>query len=316
MNTYLIFSETNYFINEKIKELTNGITNIIYFNMDENTMMEILEEASYFSMFNDKKCVIVKNTNIFMNKETNKNKEDINKLKKYLENENSNTILIFITNSKVDTKKDIYKLLSEHNNVFIYNNITKTEIKNELKQMILSNGYKIDDNSLWYIINNSLGNFDLAINEINKLMIYYSKPCQIKYDDVINLVSKTINDNNFKLIDAIINKDLESSIKYIKELEILKIEPSVIISLLYREFKLMLSLLIYENNNYDEKEILKELNIASWQYDKIKGNLRRYNKNEIKNTIVNLSKKDYELKSGLLSKEVVLIDFIFELCFE
>ena len=316
MNTYLLVSETNYFIKDKLEELTKGITNVMTFNMNENTMDEILEEASYFSMFNDKKGIIVKNANFFSaskSGDSSKGKEDANKLIKYLDNENKNTILIF-TISKVDTKKKIYTLLKNNNCVFTFNNMTKTEMKNELSKVVLNNKYKIDDKSLWYIINNSLNNFDLAVNELNKIMLYYSNPGYIKYEDVVNLTSKTLIDNNFKLVQSIINKDLENSLQYIQELKILKIEPTIIISLLYREFKLMLSVLTYEKINTSEHDILNNLKLATWQYEKIKSNLRFYNEKEIKKQIVNLSDIDYKLKSGNLNKDVALTLYTLELC--
>lgn len=317
MNTYLIVSETNYHIEKKLNELKNGINNIIVFNMDINTIDEVLEEASYFSMFDDLKCIIVKNTKIFSaskNGDTNKIKDDINKLLKYLENENKNTKLIFICNGKVDSKKKIYNLIKDSGNVYSFPNLTKTDMKNELSKIITKNGYKIDDSSLWYIINNSLGNFDLAINEVNKIMTYYSNPQTIKYEDVVGLTAKTLEDNNFKFVDAIISRDLENSIKYLNEAKILKVEPNIILSLLYREFKLMLSITLYEKNKYSHDEVLKNLRLADWQYNKIKNNLRIYNIREIKEEIIKISELDYQIKSGLINKDVVLITYIMELC--
>ena len=204
MNTYLIVSETNYFINEKLKELKGNIDNIITFNMDENTIDEVLEEASYFSMFDDKKCIIVKNAKIFASAkkgDSNKAKSDTDKLLKYLESENKNTKLVFIIN-KADSKKKIYNKLKENNNVFLYSSLTKTDMKNKLKEIVNSRNYQIDDNSLWYIINNSLNNFDLAVNEINKIFLYYGNACNIKYEDVLHLTAKTIEENNFKKIKS------------------------------------------------------------------------------------------------------------------
>ncbi|MBE6156712.1 MAG: DNA polymerase III subunit delta [Firmicutes bacterium] len=317
MNTYLIVSETIYNSEEKLKELKNGIDNIITFNMDENTMDEILQEANYFSMFDDLKCVIVKNAKIFgssKSSDSNKSKEDANKLLKYLENENKNTKLIFIHNGKVDSKKNIYNIIKDNGNLFLYNSMTKTDMKNELYRIVTKNGYKVDDQSLWYVINNSLGNFDLAINEINKIMIYYSNPTTIKYEDVVALTSKTLDDNNFKLVDFIINRDLENSLKTLNEAKILKVEPNTILSLIYREFRLMLSVLLYESIKYDRSDILKNLKLADWQYNKVKNNLRNYNLREIKEEIVKLSKIDYNLKSGLINKDVVLISYIIDLC--
>jgi len=317
MNTYLIVSETIYNIEEKLKELKKDIYNIVTFNMDENTMDEILEEASYFSMFDDKKCVIVKNAKIFgssKSSDSNKSKEDASKLLKYLENENKNTKLIFVYNGKADSKKKIYNILKDNNNLFSYPSMTKTEMKNELAKIIISNGYKIDDSSLWYIINNTLGNFDLAINEIKKIMIYYSEPTTIKYEDVVGLTSKNLEDNNFKLVDYIITRDLDNALKYLNEAKILKVEPNIILSLIYREFKLMLSIMLYESNKYNHSDILHNLRLADWQYNKAKNNLRLYNLRELKEEIVKLSEIDYKFKSGNLNKDTMLISYVIDLC--
>lgn len=317
MNTYLVVSETIYHIDSALKELKNGIDNVITFNLDENTLDEVLEEASYFSMFDDKKCIIVKNAKFFgtsKTADTKKSKEDADKLLKYLENENKNTKLVFICNGKADTKKKIYSIIKENNNLKVFPGMTKTEMKNELLKIVTLNKYKIEDKSLWYIINNSLGNFDLAYQEIKKIMTYYGESVEIKYEDVIALTSKTIEENNFKLVDSIITKDLDNALKNLDDAKILKVEPSVIISLLGREFRFMLSTILYEKNKYTYSDILKELHLAEWQYQKVINNLRIYNEKEIKEEIIKLSDLDYKLKSGLINKDIVLITYILDLC--
>ena len=316
MNTYLIVSETIYFINKTLDKIKNGIENVVTFNLDEDSIEEVLEEASYFSMFDEEKCIIVKNAHFFSSSKTGdskKSKEMSTKLLNYLENENKNTKLIFIT-AKVDTKKKIYTILNNSGNVFASPNMTKTDMKNELLKYVNSKNYKIEDKSLWHIINNSLNNFDLCINEINKIMIYYSNPCNIKYEDVLNLVSKTIEDNIFKLVDSIIERDLSSSLKLLADSKILKTDPNIILSLLYREFKLMLSILIMEKNRVSKNNILGELKLAPWQYDKVINHLRMYNERELKEEIVKLSLLDYKNKSGLINKDVILTNYIMDLC--
>ena len=192
--------------------------------------------------------------------------------------------------------------------------MTKTKIKDELLKIVKDNKYTILDKTLWYIINNTLGNFDLAYNELMKIMLYYSKPCEIKYEDVVNLTSKTFEENNFKLVECIINRDLDGSLKLLQEAKILKVEPTVIISLIYREFKLMLMTYLYEINKYSKKDILNNLHLTDWMYDKVKDNLRKYQVKEIKEEIINLSNLDYKVKSGNLNKDVALISYIVELC--
>ncbi len=317
MNTYLIVSETIYFMEEKLKELKSGIANVVTFNLQENTIDEVLEEASYFSMFNDDKCVIVKNAKFVgtsTKENSNKAKEQAEKVLKYLEKENPHTRLIFLYNGKVDNKKKFVNIMKENNHLFIYPSLTKTDIKNELNKIAGEAKYKIDDKSLWHIINKSNGNFDLAINELKKIMLYYNNPCQIMYDDVIHLTAKTVDENNFKLVDSIIGRDLPNALIYLNEAKVLKVEPSVILSLLYREFRLMLSSLILEKKKTNYNSILQELRLADWQYQKVKNNLRLYNEKEIKEEIVKLSDLDYKYKSGLINRDVILISYIMDLC--
>lgn len=314
MSTYLIVSDSLYTIQNKIKSILEGISNVVTFNMEENTIDDILIEASYFSMFMEKKGIVVKNAKMFGTKITENDKKDLEKLEKYLNNENKESILIFTYMGTVDTRKKVFNALKENNRVFLYKTFTKTELKNEIKDIINKEGYTINDDSLWYIVNNSLGNFDLAINEVNKLFLYYNKPCKILHEDVVNLVSHTIEDNNFKLVDSIIKRDLQLSLSYLRESEILKVEPSQIISLLYREFKLMLSLAIYDKNKYSINDFSKEFKLMSWQIDKIRANMRLYNMREMKEEIQNLSELDYKYKSGKIPRDVVLIKYIISLC--
>ena len=76
----------------------------------------------------------------------------------------------------------------------------------------------------------------------------------------------------------------------------------------------MLLSIILKENKMNDKDILQELQLAPWQYDKVLNNLRNYKKESIKKEIVYLSKLDYRLKSGLINKDVVIIDYIMNLC--
>ena len=76
----------------------------------------------------------------------------------------------------------------------------------------------------------------------------------------------------------------------------------------------MLMTYLYEINKYSKKDILNNLHLTDWMYDKVKDNLRKYQVKEIKEEIINLSNLDYKVKSGNLNKDVALISYIVELC--
>ena len=102
---YLISGTSNYLIN---KEITKIIGEEEYTKVDylTSTMEEIIIEASYNDLFASKKNIIVKNATCF----SEKNDTATKLLEKYLENSNSNTTLIFITD-KVNEKLKIVNLM-------------------------------------------------------------------------------------------------------------------------------------------------------------------------------------------------------------
>ena len=61
-------------------------------------------------------------------------------------------------------------------------------------------------------------------------------------------------------------------------------------------------------------EIASNLKLAPWQLDKVHNNLRLYKKWEIEDEIKYLSQMDYFYKSGLINRDVVLINYIFHIC--
>ncbi len=62
------------------------------------------------------------------------------------------------------------------------------------------------------------------MNEVEKIILYYNRPSYIKKSDVENIVSKSMNTNNFLFVDAIIDGDLEKSLALLKDLKMMKVE--------------------------------------------------------------------------------------------
>ena len=92
MNIYLITSDSIKLIDEELKKILKKETNIETFDLNNVELEDILIEAQYVSMFNDKRVIVVKNANIFGSGKIAEKKTEL--LLKYLESPNENTILI------------------------------------------------------------------------------------------------------------------------------------------------------------------------------------------------------------------------------
>lgn len=308
---YLIETTSRVLLEKQIDKILGSSENKIIYNAELYTIDDILEEASYVSMFGEMKYLIVKNANFF-----GKNKlkeEEEKKLLTYLENPYPLCTLIFTTYEPTDSRKKITKTIKEK---FEYLNIPTLkglELYNQVVSLLVEKNYLAEKDTINYMINACLGNYDLIYNEINKIDLFYQTPTKIKLENVKNIISKTMVDNNFKFVDAVIERDLKKAIQYLEDLTILKIEPLSLINLLAREYRNMLVIKTLEEERYSKKEIAKELQLQDWQIDKTSKNSMNYHKDDLKDYLVRLEKLDFQIKSGLIDKLVGLKLFLLDL---
>ena len=297
---YLIAGTSNYLINEEIKKIIGDedYTKIDYL---DTTMDEIVVEASYNDLFGSKKNIIVKNANLF----TEKNETATKKLEKYLENPNPNTTLIFVC-EKVNERLKIVSIMKEKYHAIIlkpmYANDAASKIMEEVKKM----GYTISYEDARYIIDTSLNNFDIAMNNIAKICLYYNSPCKIKSEDVKELTSVSIEDNQFKFVDAVITGNYNQAFKILKDFKIQKIEPFILIYMLAREYRNMLLIKEAASNTKTKNAILTTLNLQKWQQDKYLKNGSNYSKKALEKELVNLANIDLDIKTGKIDKYLAL----------
>lgn len=322
-NVYLICSNSYYLLEDELKNILkdNPYTS---FDLNAVELDDVLEEAAYFSLFDDKKYMVVKNASIFgaskrkTKEEDNGDEEKVSKkdekLLQYLNAPNDNTVLIFVYNGKADTKKKICKIIKDRYRFIQIDDLKPKDIQLRIEKSLKNDGYKVDSNTSYYIVSNALNNYDLAMNEIEKIKLYYGKGCTIKYDDVINIVSKNIEDNNFKFIDTVISRDIKESFKLFDDLMIQKVEPIMLMSMLAKEIRNML-LAKKMLNNKSKKEIMEVLGLRfDFQVDKLINNCYSFKEKQLEEYLVLLSDLDYKIKRGKISNKLALELFIMNLC--
>ena len=297
---HLISGESNQIIKERINDIIVDCLNVLYTDFNNSSIDEILSEASYYSMFNDKKTIIVKNANFFGSDKISE--DNSKKLLNYFENPNPLTILIFTTNLKLDSKKRIVKSIKEKYNLINISPLKQYELLAKMRETFNFNGYQIDDESLNYIASNNSNNYDLIYNEIEKLLLFYNKSCKVLYNDVVNIVSKSLDTNNFKFVDKVVAKDIKEAFKLYDDLKLTKTEPLLLIGLLAREHRLMLVSKTLRQAHYSMYDICSELGLQDWQVDKFLKNGARYPVFELENKLIYLANLDFDIKTGKIEK--------------
>lgn len=307
---YLISAESYRIIDEEIKKIVKD-SNYILFNANRCTVKEIIEEASYFSLDNSKKWIVVSNADFFGAGKISESDNEL--LSKYLEIVNETTNIIFTTLNGIDLRKKIVKSIKNKGVIVNISKMDKRNINSTLTSYLKNYDYSIDYKTLNYIMDNSYNNLDIMFNELDKIMIYYGFPCTIKYNDVLNIVGEEKTNNNFAFVNAVIEKNLKLSLKILKSLKIYKVEPTVLVVLLAREYRLM----YYVKNLYNKMgmgDIMSYLSLADWQINKLYTNSSKYSNKELLDNLVKLCTIDLNIKKGIYDKDISLYGFLMDAC--
>lgn len=310
MNNYIIISNSSRITDKKIKELIDFNNETIYFDMLFNKIEEVLEEATYTSLFNDKKNLIVFNADFFCTGKINDKEAEM--LLRYLNTPNEITTIVFVTKEKPIKKNECFDILKKENHIFDLIK-EKIDINSVVINYCKENKFTITKDAITCLKTSLSNNCDLILGELDKLFLYYGKPSEITLGVVKKNCSNIIEENNFKFVDLVISKNVEESFRYMKELLIMKVEPLSLFSLLVREFRLMLLYKIIEVNNNDFSDFMRTYNLKDWQLDKISRNSYNYKLNELKRIMKLLSEYDIKFKSGLVEKSTFLDLLLLEI---
>ena len=311
MNIYLISNESYRLINEEIKKIVKN-NNYETFNLNKSLITEVLEEASYLSLDNNLKYLVVSNADFFGSDKVDD--KLVEQLLKYFNNPNPNTVLIFTTQKPIDSRKKIVKLIKDKYQVISDAKKDKMALSNFFSNYVKRNEFSIDYQTINYIINNSYNNLDIMLNELDKIMLYYNFPCTIKYNDVVSIVGNSLDNNNFHFVAAVVSKKLPDALRLFNSLKVYKVDSTVLVALLAREYRLTFYVKKLYQDKWSLKDICNTLHMADWQVDKLYNNALHYSESELLRNLVLLCDIDMNIKKGLWDKDTALYGFLLDAC--
>lgn len=304
---YLLYGTKDFQIEEEIKKLSKGLDemNINKYDLNNDLLSLAIEDAKTMSLFDDKKLVIIDNANMF----TGSTSKDSEIVEEYLNHINENTTLVLIVhNDKLDTRKKITKLINKVGKVIAFND--ELDMTNLVRRLLKD--YNIDYKTINLFLDR-VGNNPLIIqNEINKIKIYKENDKTITDEDILNLTTKLIEIDIFKLIDYIVRKDKEKALELYYEMLKMNEEPIKIIVILANQFRIMYQSKELLKKGYSEKDIANILKIHPYRVKLAIQNSRNYTSEVLLKNLNNLADIDIGIKTGILNKDLALELFILK----
>lgn len=309
-NFYLLYGNDKSILNKEINDLKNELSitdnDVIYY--DINDVYNITDEAMTISMFSINKFIIIDATSYLSDK---KDVNNINIIEEYFDNYNSNSYLVFISNSSsIDSKKKLVKLISSKGEV------KKIEVNDNYLSDYVSNylskeGYKISSVDINLFLSKVGNNLDNVTCELDKLMLYKIDDKIITKDDIDLLVEDNIDSTIYDLVSSILKNENNKAIKLYNKFVQDGMDASQIIAILASQIRLLYQVKRLYNSGKSNDEIAKILEFKSvYRVKYLLSDSYYYSENDLLKYLDKLASIDRDIKINNIDGNMLLELFI------
>lgn len=306
---YLIVNEEHFLVEREISKIIKNKKDIevIRHDMKEVSLEQVLEDLNTMNFFTSSKIVIADNC-YFLTSEKPKGviEQDTTNLEKYIKQPNPENILI-LNCSKLDERKSIVKLLKKEAKL-IEGNI-------DIYQLIKENleDYQMDRKEQQKLIERTLSHPERTLQELEKLKLYKYDTKIILGEDIDRLVTKTIDDNIFTLIDAIVKKDKPKAFEIYEDMLLHNEEPTKILILLANRIRLLYQVKVLSKTIYRDDEIGRIIGSHPYPVKLAREIIYQFREKELLEYLKKLATIDMEIKTGKTYQNIALEQFILTL---
>lgn len=292
-NVYLITGSNDSVINNTVSDILKQVNcddnNKIIYNLKENTISDVIEEANTVSLFRSNKVILVYSSSI--------DKLDDEELIMYLNNYNKDVYLIFIV-EKSDARKKIVKLINEKGISIDSDNVDKSYNKNYVVSYLKDNGYKMNSNVIECFLSRVSDNINDIRNELDKLFIYKLDDKNISLDDVKLITYDNTDNIIYEFTNALLEKDENKAISMYHSFINSNMAIDYILASIYNSYKTLYQIKELNKNN-SIRDISKTIGKKEYYVEKMLYRSMNYNDNELLDIIHTLAMIDKNYKSGL-----------------
>lgn len=326
-NIYLLYGREYYLIDNAIKNFKESLNeSMIDFNLDvidgkEVFLDQLLSSIETLPFMDDKKITIVKDFELLKGKRKNFSEGDEKYFIDYLNNISESTVLVFVVYGEVDKRKKIVKKIQEKGIVFNCDKISDMDLFKWTKRKFESFGSIIENSQVMYFIE-SQGYRDKSSDktladlehEIIKISSFVGKDNKVTNEVIDRLSQKKIENDIFKLIDYIGEKNSSNAIKILNDM--IQEGESVlgIFAMISRQFKIVMQVRQLQIQGSSVNDIGQKLNVRQFVVNKALKQSRNFSDEMIIDMLNFILENDFKIKNGLIKDTLAVEILVSKYC--
>lgn len=300
---YLLIGNEIYGQNQRKKQLIEQFVsiddqmNLTYYNEDANNdIRQLIIQCQTYPFLSDYRVIVYENPSFIFDSKLLDAKQQ-QALVDYLSNPVETTVLIIVINKTVNSNSLIYKKISKYFKIEKFDKLSQNDFEKLVRDDLKTNSVNISKDALDLLLSRLDNDVEKYKNELNKLLTYGT---ELDYQDIDYLINQPIENDIFKLTNAINQNDLAASLKVYRDLLTNnKNDVLSIIGLLASQYRSMSQVKLLSQLGYNNAQIASKLNVSAGSvYYKLRDSLN-LSARELMNKLNQLAILDESIKSGL-----------------
>ena len=254
-------------------------------NLDDVSLLEIVEDAKTLPMFHEKKLIVAKGYDDL-------GKDDLDLLNEYAASPASFSVLVLLSQG---SRKNRVKPAKSIKLVDLDRGRT---IDREIKRLAEKLGLALTPGAVGFIKTMLGENMNLIRNELEKISLYGGGEKTIGEKDLRGLMEKQSTENVFSLSTAVSNRDLRGSLKILRELERNREDPLSILYMIAWRFRQIFKVSQYLREGESDDGIAKAIKTSRGAVFYLKKSVRNFRENDLGRILGLIEQTDYGIKNS------------------
>ena len=318
---YLIVGEETYFIDETISRLKRSMqredpeVEVMVFDMDEQPIDYVIDEADTIPFFSERKLIIAKNASFLKAAERGKEKieHDVKRLERWLDHPSDTAVTIFIAPyEKLDERKKVTKLMKEKSILVDAKTPETNALYTWIDAELSAYGKAITEEAKVRLVEMVGANMLQLKAEIDKMALYLGEDDEITEQIVLDLVAKTLEHDAFKMLNAYLSHDVQEALSIYHDLLRQKEEPIALVGLLASNIRSMNSVYYLSSQGYPQHQIASTLKMHPYRVKMILSQRNKPTAQRLLQALYSLANVDLQLKSTGGNREQLVELFLMK----
>lgn len=300
---------------EKTLTTEDRDTSLSTYDLEETSIQEVIEDAETYPFFGEKKIIIAHNPS-FLKARPDKSavEHNLDVFQNYINEPAPYTVLILIAPyEKLDERKKIIKSFKKTGKLVACQPVKEWEINKWVEDMALGLKVETDPGVVDLIVEETGTDLQMLQNELEKMAIYIGENGRITRAVAEELISHQSNTSGLKLVDAVMEKNLQKAITIYKDLEKLKEEPVALVALLSSQFRTILHAKLLRQKGYSQQQMAQQLRVHPYVIKMSLQRERNFSLQELESIMSSITETDGVIKQGKMEKSLAFEMLLYEL---